>query len=184
MYRDRCNLRISLRKLAGEKHVRKLRLPITPPRPLLLQGCLVKYDSPVRRCHFPYTRHVNDAHVGAWLRGCLEEHREKQLGQQRVPDVIGAELDLIALLSEAVRCHHDAGIVDQYVEALLARLERRGGGCNRREGRQVEREVFNCGRGACALKVGDGSGRFGGRARGEVDARGRVGGKVGDGLLA
>jgi hypothetical protein len=99
--------------------------------------------------------------------------------------VVCAELDFIAFLRCRVRGRHNSRIVNQYIETGLGRQECGGRGRDRREGRQIQREVdYFARRGYGGADVGDGGCGFGGGARGEVDACGRVRGEVGYCLLA
>ncbi len=59
-------------------------------------------------------------------------------GEGEVPEVVGSKLQFEALLGLGERRHHDTGVVDQQVEALMRRGETLREGGNRIEIRQVE----------------------------------------------
>jgi hypothetical protein len=83
---------------------------------------------------------------------------EQQAGEREVAEVVGAELQLEAVGGLAVRRGHDAGIVDQQVEALVRATSReRSHGIERAEVERLDverrgrRALADRSRGALAL---------------------------------
>lgn len=62
-----------------------------------------------------------------------------------MPDMVGAELDFVAFFRDAIRAGHDAGIIDQDVEAVILAGEGLGGGFDAFERSEIAFEEFNCG---------------------------------------
>ena len=62
---------------------------------------------------------------------------QQEVGEQEVAKVIGANLHLEALLSLGVGAHHDAGIVQEYVDPLLLGVDLLGALPDRGETGQV-----------------------------------------------
>jgi len=92
-----------------------------------------------------YRTDVNNADIRPGLLGGAQQGRQEQFRQQRVTDVIGAELHLVALGRPAVGHRHDAGVVEQDVEAGRVRVELGGRARDRVERGQVERQVGDVG---------------------------------------
>ena len=182
MQRDGRDLRVPLAQALCEQNVRQLRIPITRPGPRREQPRLVRDDA--RLCKVvALRRQVHDPRVAVLLGRGLEGG-EQQLGQQRVAHVVRAELDLVALVGLAGRRGHDAGIVDEDVEAGRLGQEFLGGGLDGGEGCEVEREVGDLGVGHGLLDGCDGVLGFGCSAGGEVDVSWVVFGDLQAGLLA
>ncbi len=66
------------------------------------------------------------------------EGAEQQPGESEVAKVVGAELELEALLAGASRRRHDAGVVDQQVEAVVRLRELLGEGSDRLQAGEIE----------------------------------------------
>lgn len=99
--------------------------------------------------------------------------------------MVCAELDLVALLCERVWCGHYARIVDQDVQAGLARQETFCCGGDAGERGEVEGQVDDFGGVRDGgLDILDSGFCFGGSAGGEVDFRGVMGSEVFDCLFA
>src|ERR687891_2109081 len=66
-------------------------------------------------------------------------HRsDQERGEREVAEVVGPELELEAVGGPAAWRRHDAGVVDQQVEAVVRRVEALGEGANRIELAEVE----------------------------------------------
>ena len=63
---------------------------------------------------------------------------EQQLGEQEVAEVVHGELRLVAVLGLAFGGVHDAGVVDQSIEAFVLRLERHREAADGGQAREVE----------------------------------------------
>lgn len=127
--------------------------------------------------------HVDDADVVILLSGGGEEGEEK-FYEQRVPEVVGRELDFVAVFAEARGQGHDTGIEHENVETDGAGFEGFGSGFDGGQGGDV------------AGEEGDGDVRGGDAhffdegvsillvAAGEEDVGGMMFGELGDGALA
>lgn len=103
------------RELGAEEHVGQLALLVRPPRvvrPLRVEVVEVDATGGVRQ------RREGDDAGG---RG-LDEPGQQQAGEEEVAEVVDAELQLEAVLGLHARAGHDAGVVDEQVDAGL-RLE-------------------------------------------------------------
>src|SRR4029077_11797978 len=74
-----------------------------------------------------------------------EQAIEQQSGQREMAEVIGAELHLETVGGETIRDRHDAGVVAEHVERLMAHVERVGETADRREVGKIERHHFDIG---------------------------------------
>lgn len=171
-------------EFARKKDICELRLAVAAGGMHFLQSRLVPDDAARGRRVVAHAGEVDDAHVGVGFLGRFQQRGQQELGQERMPHVVCAELHLVALLGEGVGHEHDTGIVYEDVETFFSRRELLGGFGDRGEGRQVQGEMLDHGIGDGRLDLFNGGRGFGGGARSEVYARGGVCGQVGDGLLA
>ena len=171
---------VSCGELAREEYVGQFGLAVALGGEFLLQLGLLEDDAARGRHPVAHAGDVDDADVAVsflllLLVRRLQQCREQQLGQERMPHMVRPELQLVPFLGEAVRCHHHARVVDQDIETGLAREKGRCGGGDGREGREVQGEVLDRGGGGIGeggLELLDRGLGFGFAARGEVDARG------------
>src|SRR5262249_24881266 len=66
------------------------------------------------------------------------QNRQQQTRQREMPQMVGTELALKAVLREPSRGRHDAGVVDKQVDAITRARQRRREIAYRREVREVE----------------------------------------------
>lgn len=183
--RDTCDLRVVRRQRARVEDVGEFRGAVAAPGVYVFERGLVEHDALGGGHAVACAAERDDADVCARLLCRVQQRWEEQLREQRVAHVICAELDLVALLGSRVRGRHDAGVVDEHVEAGFARLEGVGGGGDGGEGGEVEGQVgYLAGVGHLGFDVGDGGFGFGCGAGGEVDSCWGVRGEVGYCLLA
>lgn len=78
MYRDRRNLRISLRKLTRKQQIAQLRLPVPFPRVLLLERRLVENEAARDAQRVACAAQRHNAGVATGLRGGCEQRGEEQ----------------------------------------------------------------------------------------------------------
>ena len=109
---------VAPRQLAREQDVRELGLAIPRPGRGRRQVVVLEVDSHVRGHLVAHRRHVDDPHVRAWLLRRLLERREEELGQEEMPDVIRAQLDLVPFLRRPDGHGHDTGVVEQKVQTV------------------------------------------------------------------
>jgi len=188
--RDGGDLGVPLGHLAGEQNVGKLALAVASPGHLLRLGRLERVEDDAARhdggADVGKGREDDDAHVRVWLLGGrLEEQRGEEAGEEGVADVVGAELDLVALLGLAGWGGHDAGVEHQDVEPVCLLGHALGGVPDGVERGQVQGERLDGGIGHLLLDLVDGFlGAFG-AARGEPDLLGvTMLGQLEDRLLA
>ena len=179
-------------ELGREEHVGELRVPVARVRVVRGHGRrgLGREEARVRGEALAGRGEVDDADVrrrDVGLAGCVEEERHEESCEQGVAHVVGAELDLVAVGGQARRERHDAGVVDEEVEAgpRGGGQDGVGGAFDGGEGGEVEFEEGNslAGGGVGFDDVGHRRIEFGARARGEVDGGGVVFGELEDGLF-
>ncbi len=98
----------------------------------------------------------DDADVGAGLLCRLEHGWQEQFDEESVADVVGSELDLVAVRSQGRWVRHDAGIAEQDVEAGGLRGEVLGCGGDGGERGEVTLDEVNSSAGDSNLDVLDG----------------------------
>ena len=119
-----------------------------------------------------------DARLGDHVRAAQE--RQQTPGESEVTEVVGAELQLEAVLGRpALRRGHHARVVDQHVDRAPLRQQRRGESLHR--GQRGEIELEDCalssdaaGRGSALGLVADGHQHLGagpGQVPGELETR-------------
>lgn len=130
----------------------------------------------------------DDADVAAAGQGGRAlEAGEQQLRQERRADVVGAELDLVAVGGQALGHVHDAGVVDEDVEAVGRREQGARRRLDARKRGQVQLQVRDGRRGRGRRRRPDGFDRLlrlGPRPRPHVDVRRVVLRKLADALEA
>lgn len=140
-------LRVAAREAAGEEDVCQLGLPVAAPRcrAAHLGLELRKYNALLRCEIVAMTCHDNDAGRSGRrsLCGGGEESRQKELGEEGVALVVGAELELIAVGCEPGRVEGDAGVEEEDVETCGLRGEGGGGFVDAVKGREVELDDCN-----------------------------------------
>jgi hypothetical protein len=85
-------------------------------------------------------RERDDADVRAGARGRGAEHGQELLHEQRVPEVVYAELALVPVVREAERGRHHARVAHEHVEPVRRGEDAVGGDLDRRERREVARD--------------------------------------------
>ncbi len=118
-------------------------------------------------------RDPDDAHAAlGFARGSLLENGRAKLRTGKVAQAVGAELHLVALRRLGpLRGHHDAGIVEEHVEAVVLGGKGLGGGLDGGQVAEVEvqKRDFALGVGGLVLDVGDGVVCLGLGAAGQLD---------------
>lgn len=127
---DGCNTGIPARELRREEDVSSFGLPVALESSVLGHtGRERGEDDSLRRCAAVASgTEAHDSDVGAGLFRGLEEEGEETGCEEGVADVVGAELEFVAVGREARWLGHDAGVVDQEVETGGGG-EDCGGGC-------------------------------------------------------
>ena len=106
-------------QLIREEQVGQLALPVRAPlavRPFALQVIEIDLAEDVRA--------AADRHDARGRR--LQNQRQQQPGERKVPQVVGAELHLEPVGGRAVRDRHHARVVDQHVEPAVGSRKRFG----------------------------------------------------------
>lgn len=122
------------------------------------------------------------ADISIKLGGSLVQDRGQQLSEQGVADMVGTELQLVAIGSEGLGGRHASSIEHEDIET--AGVEGAGGGLDRVQRGQVQGEGFDVGVGDPLLDVGDGILGLLGGAGGQPDLLRVVAGQVEDGLFS
>lgn len=183
MNRHGHDLRIAARELLRVEDVRELALAVAVPfcRRYAVLGAfeLVKGDAGLRVHHMTFAREGDHARIAGLL-----QQRQQVLDQQRVTEVVRAELELVAVGREGGWQRHDAGIADQDVELLLLLDELAGGVTDVCEGREITGDECDGGVWGGGFAGLDGAFCRVCIAAGEVDVGWIVGGEELDGTLA
>lgn len=169
---------VAARALGSEVQVRGLGLPVVDLLAVHLRRAraLIPRDA-ARRAHDIYRQAARprDAHRAGRARlRRAREHGLEQLGEQKGPEAVCAHLQLVAVrVARARRRHHDACVVGQHVEALLAGLKL---GCRAGDGGEVRKvelkEVHGAARrGRVRLERLESAGGLAGIATGDVNGR-------------
>ena len=187
MDRRQRKLRVLARHLARPQNDRQLALPVATVSPQALgvgaQG--VEQHAFLGGVDVTVRREGDDAHVSVRDRSRLFEDGKQQFREESVPDVVRAELQLVAVTRQARRGGHDAGVQHEDVETGGLGRDGAGGGGDGRERGQVHGEGLDGGRvfDLLADLVRRGL-RFVEGARGQPDQRRLVAGVFEDALFA
>ena len=122
--------RVRPRELPREHDVGSLALAVARVgavlAPVRLEG--VEVDPARGAPPMPLRGEDHDPDVAVGGPGCCPvQERQQELGQERVADVVGSELDLVALLRLARRGGHDAGVEHEDVQTVGFRADGGGG---------------------------------------------------------
>lgn len=146
------------------QHIAGLAPPILDPGVLVpVIGHVLEINDTARRQVNGTGGHPHDAHrVLGRCGGALLQHGMQELRQEEVADVVGAELQLVALGGLGARGgHHDAGIEPEHVEARLEAQELLGGLGNGAQVGEVEGQEDEVALGLGVLLPERGDGRRG-----------------------
>lgn len=111
----------------------------------------------------PVAGHAHEADVRCASGGGAQQHGPQQLQHDGVADVVGAPLHLPAVLGQAGRRRHDAGVGDEDVEARGGEVCSEGGADAGPGGGEVEGDKGEL----CCAGGGGGGGRGGAGCFGE-----------------
>ena len=167
------DLRVARREVLGEEDVGEFRVAVADPGVVVGHGALdvSEGEAALGGEQVAAGAEVDDADVGVgFFGGGAAQGGEKLGGQEGVADVVGAELDFVAVFGGAGGHGHDAGVVHEDVEAGGGGGKGVGGLLDGGEGGEVEFEEGDIGVGDLFLDGGDCGFSFGGGAGGEVDA--------------
>src|SRR5207237_1942105 len=123
-------------ELERKQQVGQLRLRVRPPAGVVtLAREVAEFDQPSEVGHA-----ADGHHAGARL---FLERAQQQAGQRKVPEVVGAQLELKAVRRPGVGGGHDAGVVDEEVQPVAAGPEVLAERTHRAEVGEVERRDLN-----------------------------------------
>lgn len=176
-------------EFGGVQHVRELALAVArevPREVRRAEGRLggfqrAEVNSSARRRRVRRRGQGDDADVSTGLGGGREERWEKHFRQECVPEVVGCELDFVAVCAEGRRGRYDAGVAHEDVEAGDLGEEVSCGVLYGGEAAEVALEEDELRRSGGLLDFSDQLFGFGCVATAEEDLCGIVGCEEGDG---
>lgn len=153
VHRDRSDLRIPTSKLRREENVGGLGSTIAAPRTAGQQRVCRSHAFKCSRAdNVSGGRQSDDPNVwrgtaSANIGERLLQRGQEQLGEKKMADMVGTELDLEAFLRFGRWITHSPGIEDQKIQPVTVRLESICRGANGLERSEIQRDKANIDRG-------------------------------------